>query len=175
MKSLQAIVATGALCALVASPVLAQTSGSGATTAPGQSSQMTQPRPGETPGSAQPGATDQGTRPDQKGTTGMSQPSSPSGTGTLTERPGDTGRSQMKDAAGAMEKDNTAGGKKMNASQVRKVQEALKARGMDPGPIDGIFGPRTRQALRDFQKQESIAETGQLNRETLEKLGVSEA
>jgi lysozyme len=34
---------------------------------------------------------------------------------------------------------------------VLKTQERLKAHGFDPGPIDGVWGPKTRQAVLDFQ------------------------
>jgi hypothetical protein len=34
--------------------------------------------------------------------------------------------------------------------QIRQVQEHLKAAGFDPGPIDGIFGPRIEAALRQY-------------------------
>ena len=33
---------------------------------------------------------------------------------------------------------------------VREVQQALANAGYDPGPIDGIFGPRTKSALRKY-------------------------
>ena len=33
-------------------------------------------------------------------------------------------------------------------AHVREVQQALSNAGYDPGPIDGIFGPRTKSALR---------------------------
>jgi len=35
-------------------------------------------------------------------------------------------------------------------SHVREVQQALLALGYDPGPIDGIMGPRTKSALRKY-------------------------
>jgi peptidoglycan hydrolase-like protein with peptidoglycan-binding domain len=34
--------------------------------------------------------------------------------------------------------------------RVREVQEALKDAGHDPGPADGLLGPRTRSALRSY-------------------------
>ena len=33
---------------------------------------------------------------------------------------------------------------------VRELQEALAKSGYDPGPIDGIMGPRTKEALRKY-------------------------
>jgi len=36
------------------------------------------------------------------------------------------------------------------ASHVRGVQQALLEAGYDPGPIDGIMGPRTKAALRKY-------------------------
>lgn len=59
-----------------------------------------------------------------------------------------------------------------SSAQVREAQEALKAEGHDPGPIDGVMGPRTKEALRSYQKQEQLPETGRLDRETGQKLGV---
>jgi hypothetical protein len=36
-------------------------------------------------------------------------------------------------------------------SQMKGVQQRLKELGYDPGPIDGICGPRTKEAVEDFQ------------------------
>ncbi len=38
----------------------------------------------------------------------------------------------------------------VRASHVREVQQALRDAGYDPGPIDGIMGPRTGSALRRY-------------------------
>lgn len=58
------------------------------------------------------------------------------------------------------------------AASVRRVQLALRDRGYDPGPVDGVMGRQTVMALREFQRSEQLAATGQLNRQTLEELGV---
>lgn len=43
------------------------------------------------------------------------------------------------------------------ANTVRGIQQRLRNLGIDPGPIDGICGIRTRRALRQFQAVESEA------------------
>ena len=58
-------------------------------------------------------------------------------------------------------------------AQVRQAQEALKSQGQDPGPVDGMMGPQTKQALREYQKAQNLKVTGRLDSETSEKLGVS--
>jgi membrane-bound lytic murein transglycosylase B len=55
---------------------------------------------------------------------------------------------------------------------VKKLQEALKAKGHDPGPIDGILGAKTRAALKAFQEASGLKATGRLDDQTAEKLGV---
>lgn len=35
-------------------------------------------------------------------------------------------------------------------AHVREIQRALLNAGYDPGPVDGIFGPRTKSALRRY-------------------------
>jgi len=59
----------------------------------------------------------------------------------------------------------------MNSDLIRRVQEALKEKGFDPGPIDGIYGWRTEAAIKKFQKANGLA-TGALTQETLKALGI---
>ena len=42
------------------------------------------------------------------------------------------------------------------------IQWGLSAQGFDPGPADGVFGPRTRVALRAWQEKNEVAVTGHL-------------
>ncbi len=56
--------------------------------------------------------------------------------------------------------------------EVKKIQEALKDKGQDPGAIDGIMGKKTREAIRAFQKSNELKVTGRLDKETADKLGV---
>jgi peptidoglycan hydrolase-like protein with peptidoglycan-binding domain len=53
------------------------------------------------------------------------------------------------------------------------VQEKLKDKGFDPGPVDGVWGPRTASALAEYQRQENLTVTKRLDRETLDKLAVT--
>jgi Putative peptidoglycan binding domain len=39
---------------------------------------------------------------------------------------------------------------KPTPERIREVQKALLEAGHDPGPIDGILGPRTKAALRQY-------------------------
>ncbi|MGH7835754.1 MAG: peptidoglycan-binding domain-containing protein [Candidatus Binatia bacterium] len=57
---------------------------------------------------------------------------------------------------------------------VKKVQEALKDKGHDPGPIDGVMGPKTQEALRAFQQSNNLKATGGIDAETAQKLGIDQ-
>lgn len=49
---------------------------------------------------------------------------------------------------------------------VRVVQRALHAAGYDPGPVDGIFGPRTAAAVRAFQRDRGLRVDGVVGPQT---------
>jgi peptidoglycan hydrolase-like protein with peptidoglycan-binding domain len=57
---------------------------------------------------------------------------------------------------------------------IKQAQEKLSAAGHDAGPADGIMGPRTQKALKDFQQAKNLDASGQLDQKTLSALGVSE-
>ena len=52
------------------------------------------------------------------------------------------------------------------------VQEELARRGYDPGVIDGIAGPQTRDAIVAFQRDNGLAITGRVDQTLLDELGV---
>jgi peptidoglycan hydrolase-like protein with peptidoglycan-binding domain len=58
---------------------------------------------------------------------------------------------------------------------VLEAQHALKSRGCDPGTLDGIYGPQTQGAIREFQKRNDLPEDGLLTLQTLAALGVTNA
>jgi hypothetical protein len=50
--------------------------------------------------------------------------------------------------------------------RIAQAQERLKAAGADPGYIDGVLGPRTREALRRYQARQGLPTTGLLDEAT---------
>jgi peptidoglycan hydrolase-like protein with peptidoglycan-binding domain len=62
-----------------------------------------------------------------------------------------------------------------STNPVQRLQAALKAHGHDPGPLDGVMGQRTQEALRAYQKAQHLQATGRIDQETLDKLGVAGA
>lgn len=65
-----------------------------------------------------------------------------------------------------------AGGPYVDATTVGQIQQTLTSRGFRPGPSDGVMGPSTQDALKRFQQSENLEPTGQLNRQTLNALGL---
>ena len=53
------------------------------------------------------------------------------------------------------------------SKRVREVQRRLGQLGYRPGPVDGLFGPRTRAATLWFQYKHGLRTTGRVNRFTL--------
>ena len=69
---------------------------------------------------------------------------------------------------------SASGDKQSQRSEtIKEVQTKLKDQGQDPGPADGVMGPKTQAALKEFQKDKGLKETGQLDQQTLSALGVS--
>ena len=85
-----------------------------------------------------------------------------------------TSSGTMKSSDMKSSKGDARGGAGMaaNTGQVKAAQQALKDQGLDPGPIDGKMGPKTKAALRDYQQKQGLKATGRLDTETASKLGV---
>jgi His-Xaa-Ser repeat protein HxsA len=56
---------------------------------------------------------------------------------------------------------------------VLRVQMALYIKRYDPGPLDGVLGQKTRTALQAFQRDRGLPETGRMDTETLNALGIA--
>jgi len=55
---------------------------------------------------------------------------------------------------------------------IKKVQETLRDKGYYTAPVDGLMGPQTRAAIRQYQQSENLPVTGHLDGATAGKLGV---
>ena len=62
--------------------------------------------------------------------------------------------------------------KDTNSGVVRQIQQALKAKGYDPGVVDGIMGGKTRAAMQQYQVDNKLP-AGNMNKETLRSLGIN--
>jgi peptidoglycan hydrolase-like protein with peptidoglycan-binding domain len=59
---------------------------------------------------------------------------------------------------------------KMTTEEIRKIQTALNKAGFDAGKVDGKLGPKTTQAIKNFQEANGIKGEGIVDIETWEKL-----
>ena len=57
------------------------------------------------------------------------------------------------------------------AQVIANVQAELLRLGYDPGSVDGEYGPATRQALLDYQRDNGLPVTGEIDEDTLNALG----
>ena len=57
--------------------------------------------------------------------------------------------------------------------RIEAIQQALKDKGLDPGPVDGRMGAKTIAAVRELQKKEGLQPTGRLDAQTLDRLGLA--
>ncbi len=46
------------------------------------------------------------------------------------------------------------------SASVARTQEGLARLGYDPGPLDGVYGPRTAAAIREYQSDYGLPVTG---------------
>ena len=58
----------------------------------------------------------------------------------------------------------------LNQAARRQVQQGLRTEGFDPGGADGLFGPRTRSAIRNWQSARGVRSTGYLDGPQVEAL-----
>lgn len=57
-------------------------------------------------------------------------------------------------------------------TMIRDVQTQLNAKGYNVGTVDGIWGSRSTQALRDYQRAQGMDASGRLDAQSVSSLGV---
>ena len=62
------------------------------------------------------------------------------------------------------------GDRALSLAERMALQQALKDRGFDPGPVDGVIGAGTKRALKAWQKSEGLPEDGYASLDTLTRL-----
>jgi hypothetical protein len=158
MKARRFTYVLGGMAVLLIGPAAAQTTGTGSSGAPAAGSGAASPAPTtpKPPATPKPG-------PTPSGTTSVETAPSQGVPGT-PQRPADPlrPRGASPDTVGLSD-----------AQQVRNLQQALKDRGMHPGPVDGVVSPETQAAIRAFQERQKVPVTGRLDSRTREKLGMS--
>lgn len=82
------------------------------------------------------------------------------------------GSAQQQSQSGMQSEQSAAPG--VEQSTIKQAQEKLSAKGHDV-TADGVLGPKTQAAVKEFQQKEGIQASGQLDQETLAALGVSES
>ena len=60
-------------------------------------------------------------------------------------------------------------------SDVKLVQQKLKNWGYYKGSVDGIYGPKTKEAVRLFQKRNGLTVDGIVGNKTLAAMGISQS
>lgn len=61
---------------------------------------------------------------------------------------------------------------KVSMEMIKKAQAALNDMGYPVADVDGIVGPKTANAIRDFQTARDLEVTGNLNEETVTELNL---
>jgi peptidoglycan hydrolase-like protein with peptidoglycan-binding domain len=107
-------------------------------------------------GTSQSGTAGGSTMPSGAGT---SQSGYTSGAGPQSAMPSMSGNSQW-----------GTSGRMSRHDEVTEAQQKLQADNLYHGKIDGRLGPETKQALRDFQKQNGLRVTANLDRDTMNSL-----
>lgn len=84
-----------------------------------------------------------------------------------------SGGTQMEKQSGVVSESERMAALELDREQVRELQKILNDKGFEAGAVDGIVGPRTSNAISEFQKSEGLASTGKADEETLRALAPS--
>jgi len=102
---------------------------------------------------------------------GPSASSTAPGTGTgssstMSSNPASSGTS----ATGTSSMSSASAAPATTPDEIKQAQQALADQGLYKGKVDGIVGPQTRRAVRQFQKSHSLSQTAQLDADTMQAL-----
>lgn len=62
---------------------------------------------------------------------------------------------------------------RLNRQQILEIQQKLTDKNFDTNGVDGIWGPATRKAIREYQQSQKMIADGFITKELLEQLGVT--
>ena len=85
-------------------------------------------------------------------------------------------RKEKTAASGALNEVGLASSGSSQASQghlVRDAQSELQREGLYRGPIDGVLGPETKQAIAAYQAREGLQQTATLDQDTIERMNLA--
>jgi Putative peptidoglycan binding domain len=63
----------------------------------------------------------------------------------------------------------------LSQGEIREVQMKLNQKGFDVGQVDGVMGTKTKDGLAQFQRQQGLRESGEIDSGTVDALGISNA
>ena len=94
--------------------------------------------------------------------------------GTAAYAQSDTGTTPMHDnSAATAPATGGSAGSSMSSDTIRQVQQQLSDKGLYTAQVDGVMGPKTHAALKEFQQKQGMQASGKLDSSTLAALGVS--
>lgn len=64
------------------------------------------------------------------------------------------------------------GAPSMSRADIRRAQELLAELGFDPGPADGLIGPRTRSAVENFEQAKGLPASGEVTPALIDRLAL---
>ena len=76
-------------------------------------------------------------------------------------------------SAAQREGGSQSGSLNLSQSEIREVQMKLNQKGFNVSEPDGVMGPKTKDGLAQFQRQQGLQERGDIDRETADALGIS--
>ncbi len=79
----------------------------------------------------------------------------------------------MGDAENQMKRmahDSAGQAHQLDQKQIQEMQRLLQEKGYEVGSVDGVMSEETTEAIREFQEDEGLAQTGQADQKTLRAL-----